>query len=326
MTILEAIILGLVEGVTEFLPVSSTGHLVIASSLLGLDHPATKQSMDAFNIMIQGGAILAVAGLYWKRVVQMVRGVLGRDAAGLRLFINITIAFLPAAVIGIVIEAWIERHLFHPWPVIAALFLGGVALVLMRRWQQSFFREAGDSQPPSTAEEHDRAARPEHHATAHAPPDHPSAAPPPQPPPPRAFINIEHLTPGRALIIGLLQVLAMWPGTSRSMMTILGGMLVGLRPKDAAEFSFLLGLPTLGGACLYKSYKTFFVNESSVFDDFGVAPVIIGALAAMLSAAIAVKWLVSFLSRHGVTAFGWYRIALAALLAALILTGLVTVR
>jgi len=306
MTILEAIILGLVEGVTEFLPVSSTGHLVIASSLLGLDDPATKQSMDAFNIMIQGGAILAVAGLYWKRVVQMVRGLLGRDAAGLRLFINISIAFLPAAVIGVMIEEWIERHLFHPWPVIAALFLGGVALVLMRRWQQSFFRDDSDqSVTPANAGVH----------------------PPPRAPrPPRAFIDIERLTPGRALVIGLLQVFAMWPGTSRSMMTILGGMLVGLRPRDAAEFSFLLGLPTLGGACLYKSYQTFFVNESSVFDDFGVAPVIVGAIAAMLSAALAVKWLVSFLSRHGVTAFGWYRIALAACLAALILTGLVTVR
>jgi len=287
MNLLDAIILGVVEGVTEYLPISSTGHLIIASSLLGLlDDPETKRSVDAFNIVIQGGAILAVLGLYWGRVVQMLRGLTGRDAAGRRLFINLAVAFLPAAVLGVLLNEVIEARLFFPVPVMIALAVGGVAMILLGPWQRRFFRDTADPEP------HDA----------------------------RAFVDIEHLTWRRALIVGLLQCVAMWPGTSRSMMTIVGGMLVGLRPKQAAEFSFLLGLPTLGGACVYKASR----DGPTMLDSLGVAPVVVGIIVATIAAAIAIKWLVGFLSRHGVAAFGWYRLAFCAVLGVLLWRGVIT--
>lgn len=283
MTILDAIILGLVEGITEYLPVSSTGHLIITSSLLGLDRDAdTKSAVDAFNIIIQGGAILAVIGLYRVRVWSMIQGLLGKNAGGRRLFTNLVIAFLPAAVFGVLLDELIEAALFRPWPVIGALAVGGVVLIGMKRWQDRVFASAeGD-------DSEDR------------------------------FIDIEHLTWKQALLIGFLQCIAMWPGTSRSMMTIVGGMLVGLRPKHAAEFSFLLGLPTLGGACVYKALKS-----GDELAALGAVPIVVGIAVATVSAALAVKWLVGYLAKHGLAAFGWYRIALAAVLGGLWLGGIV---
>lgn len=283
MTILDAIILGLVEGITEYLPVSSTGHLIITSSLLGLDRDvSTKSAVDAFNIIIQGGAILAVIGLYRVRVWSMIQGILGKNIGGRRLFTNLVIAFLPAAVFGVLLDDLIESMLFRPWPVIAALAVGGVVLLGMKRWQDRVFASAdGDGS-------NDR------------------------------FIDIEHLSWKQALLVGFLQCVAMWPGTSRSMMTIVGGMLVGLRPKQAAEFSFLLGLPTLGGACVYKALKS--GDEISAL---GAAPIVVGIAVATVSAALAIKWLVGYLAKHGLAVFGWYRIVLAIVLAGLWLGGIV---
>jgi undecaprenyl-diphosphatase len=292
MTIPDAIILGLVEGITEYLPVSSTGHLIIVSALLGLNKPPdVKQAADAFTIIIQGGAILAVLGLYWSRVTQMVRGLLGRDPAGRRLAINIVVAFLPAAVLGPLLADTIQDKLFYPGPVMAALFIGGIIMLLLKKWQRAFFHDS--DQTPAKA---------------------------------RAFVSIENMTWRRALIIGLLQCIAMWPGTSRSMMTIVGGMLVGMRPKHAAEFSFLLGLPTLGGACVYKLGKNLMSDDPSVFEVLGgPLPVIIGIVVAMISAALAVKWLVGYLSRHGVALFGWYRIGLCIVIGVLVWQGLIDI-
>jgi len=294
MNLIEAAILGLVEGITEYLPISSTGHLIITTSLLGLDTPDRKSAVDAFNIVIQGGAILAVLGLYWARVKQMVLGVLGRDAAGLRLAVNLLVAFLPAAVIGVLINDWVEARLFHIWPVAAALAVGGVYMIVLDRWRMRHLR-AEDKRAEEAGET------------------------------PHAEIDISELTPLRALIIGLLQVIAMWPGTSRSMMTITGGVLVGLRPKQAAEFSFLLGLPTLGGATVYSIYKN--LDESpegqTMFDLLGVVPMLVGIAVATVSAAAAVRWLVGFLNRHGLSVFGYYRLALCAVLVALALGGVV---
>ena len=126
MHILHAVILGLVEGITEYLPVSSTGHLIITSALLGLKDPASKDAIDAFEIVIQGGAILAVVGLYWPRFVQMLRGLTGADPAGFRLLTNVLVAFVPAAGIAFFTHNWITAHLFLPVPVVAALIIGGV--------------------------------------------------------------------------------------------------------------------------------------------------------------------------------------------------------
>jgi len=291
LSIPQAIILGLVEGITEFLPISSTGHLILASAMLGLDDtPEQKAAIDAFNIVIQGGAILAVLGLYRARVMQMIRGLLGRDARGLQLAINLFVAFLPAAVLGVLLEEAIEKHLFSPIPVLGALAVGGVVMIFIGRWQRRMFQsEAGGND------------------------DHGLA-----------FTDIEHLSWRRALLIGLLQCLAMWPGTSRSMVTIVGGMLVGLRPRHAAEFSFLLGLPTLGGACLYKGAKNVMGDGPSMFETLGWLPIVVGVVVAMLSAAVAIKWLVGFLNSHGLALFGWYRLALCAVLGMMIYAGVIT--
>jgi undecaprenyl-diphosphatase len=257
----QAVALGLVEGITEYLPISSTGHLILTESLLGLERPESKPALDAFSIVIQGGAILAVLGLYWPRVLGMLRGVAGRDAVGLRLLVNLLIAFVPAAVVGVPLDHWLESHLFRPLPVIAALVGGGVIMIALDRGL------------------------------------------------PRGTRTVDDVAPRHALWIGLMQCLALWPGTSRAMVVIVGGLLVGLRPRDAAEFSFLLGLPTLGGACAYK-----LVKEHDAIAQLGVAPVVLGIAVATVSAALAVRWLVAFLNRRGLEPFGWYRLGLSAVL------------
>lgn len=292
MEIWQAIILGLVEGITEYLPISSTGHLILASALMGLDRPEAKSAVDAFNIVIQGGAILAVLGLYRERVLQMIRGLLGKDAPGLKLAINLVIAFLPAAVLGVLLNDLIEEALFHAGPVLAALALGGVYMILLDRWK----------------------IRPQRRQSSHEESD---------------ALDITALSWKQALLIGFMQTIAMIPGTSRSMMTITAGVLVGLRPRQAAEFSFLLGLPTLGGACVYSLGKN--LKESSdagtpdMFEVIGWAPIVAGLVVATLSAMLAVRWLVGFLNRHGLEAFGWYRLALCAVLGGLMLMGIVSI-
>lgn len=285
MTIFQAIILGLVEGITEYLPVSSTGHLILVSWLLGLStNAARNESIEAFNIIIQGGAILAVLGLYRKRVATMVKGILGRDHAGRALFIKIVIAFLPAAVLGVLFDDIIEERLFRPVPVLMALGGGGLLLVLLAPWIRTL-----------TARE--RSERDD-------------------------FSNLPYHA---AVAIGCMQAIAMWPGTSRSMVTILGGILFGLSPRRAAEFSFLLGLPTLGGACVYKLFKAGKDDPSAFLHALGgPVPVVVGILVAALSAALAIEWLVAYLSRGGFAIFGWWRIAVALLLGAAIFSGQMT--
>lgn len=299
MSVFDAVILGIVEGITEYLPVSSTGHLILTAWLLGLDRdPATKQAVDAFNIIIQGGAILAVLGLYRVRVLSMIRGLFGKDPAGLRLLLNLFVAFLPAAILGVLFDDLIEAHLFRPVPVLAALGLGGVLLIGIGPWLRKARHEDADPAMSSAADD-DLAAR--------------------RLDPAQDRRSIESMTWKRALVVGLMQPIAMWPGTSRSMMTIVGGMVTGLRPKDAAEFSFLLGLPTLGGACVYEAAKSVMRHEqgaSGFIEDLGgVLPVVVGIAVATLSAAIAVKWLVGYLTKHGMALFGWWRIALCIVMA-----------
>lgn len=301
LSVLDAVILGLVEGITEYLPVSSTGHLILASGFLGLDEPESlKAAVDAFNIVIQGGAILAVLGLYWPRVAQMLRGLVGQDAAGRRLAFNIVVAFLPAAVLGVLLSGWIEARLFNATGVLTALALGGLFMIALDRARIAPMRaadrraEAGEDVPES---ERGR--------------------------------TIEELTPGKAVAVGLLQCVAMWPGTSRSMMTIVGGVLVGLRPRQAAEFSFLLGLPTLGGACVFSLVKN--LKESSdagtpnMFEVIGIVPILVGLGVATVSAGVAVRWLVGFLNTHGLAGFGVYRLVLAAVLGGLLLADVISI-
>ena len=261
----QAVVLGVVEGITEYLPVSSTGHLILVESLLGLDQPDAKTALDAYSVVIQGGAILAVAGLYWPRVLALLQGALGRDPAGLRLLVNLVVAFLPSALIGLALEKKIDELLFRPLPVLLALAGGGVFMIALDR-----MRARG-----GLASER----------------------------------SVDRLDWRHALVIGALQCLALWPGTSRSMTTIVGGMLVGLRPREAAEFSFLLGLPTLGAACVWK-----LLRHGDQVAQLGPGSVLLGIAVATVSAAVAVRWLVRFLNRHGLAPFGWYRLGLAGLL------------
>lgn len=290
MEVWQAVVLGLVEGITEYLPVSSTGHLIIASELMGLKTPQAKSAVNAFEIVIQGGAILAVAGLYFPRFVSMLRGLVGKDNAGFALLVNLLIAFTPAVVVGVLAKPWIEKHLFSAWAVIVAFAVGGVYMIIIDQWKLRPARHAG---PGGGGKE------------------------------------LANLTPRDALTIGLLQCLAMWPGTSRSMMTITGGVLCGLRPAAAAEFSFLLGMPTLLAAtakALYDNLKEAdAAGVPNFYQQLGPTPVIVGLIVAAVSAALAVKWLVGFLNRHGLTPFGIYRLAAAVLLGVLVLSGLVQV-
>jgi undecaprenyl-diphosphatase len=277
MTGWEALVLGVIEGLTEYLPVSSTGHLILAAWLLGLgDDPERWRAAFAFNIIIQAGAILAVLGLYRQRILQMLRGLAGRDEAGRRLAWHLILAFLPAAALGPLLDEKIEKYLNGPWPVVGALFVGAwlmLAVAYSRRLNR----------------------------------------------PGRAERGLDEVNWQIALLIGFGQCVAMWPGTSRSMMTIVTALLLGLRAADAAEFSFLLGLITLSAATGYKALK----EGPEMLGQFGVLPIVIGVVAATISAAIAVKWFVAFLNRHGLAPFGWYRVAVAVLLTALLLSGLV---
>ena len=292
---IDALILGAVEGITEYLPISSTGHLIIAARLLGLDsdqpladrdgrtlwykppsakYPAgvpltVKLAADTYIVVIQAGAIAAVALLYWSQLMAMVAGVVGRNPAGRTLALNVLIAFVPAAVLGFLAHSWIDAHLFSLGAVIIAQVAGAGLMFLAEKWQ----RRRGNTAAAS---------------------------------------NLAELTPARAAIIGALQCVALWPGTSRSMMTIVGGYFVGLDPRRSAEFSFLLGFVTLTAASVYKGSR----SGAAMIQVFGWLPVMLGALVAAFTAAVCVRFLVHWLTKHGLAAFAWYRLALAAVLGA----------
>lgn len=291
MEIWQSILLGVIEGVTEFLPVSSTGHLIVAERIMkiGTGSPIDKAAADAFAVCIQGGAILAVLGLYWKRVVQILRGLLGQDSEGLRLAIHIVVGFLPALVLGVLLNHWIKAHLFGMWPVITAWIIGGLGILTVTAWRKKNPAKGRGKE-------------------------------------------LGELTLKMVVIIGLLQCVAMCPGTSRSLMTICGGLLVGLSVRAAVEYSFLLGVLTLTAATakdavgkvkdLDPAYEVMFGGMKLMIHQFGALNLLVGSLATMVSAALAVKWLVTYLQRHGLAVFGYYRILVGALVSFLILINL----
>ena len=295
LSIRDAVILGLVEGITEYLPVSSTGHLILTNKWLGLDSEAVildsdglpvqnargepltlKRAADAYAIVIQGGAILAVILLYWSRIWSLFLGLIGRSLGGRILLRNLILAFLPAAAVGLVLKNWIEDHLFRPGPVVAALGFGAILMLAVERWRK------GTRGGLSALEEE------------------------------RSTPDIHQLGVRQALMVGCFQCLALWPGMSRSMVTLVGGYLAGLAPRRAAEFSFLLGLMTLTAASAY----TFLRSGREMMTVLDWQPVLVGIAVACASALLAVQWLVRYLVRHGLTVFAWYRLALAALVAA----------
>ncbi len=270
----QSIVLGLVEGFTEYLPVSSTGHLLLAQRAMGI---AKSDAADAFAICIQAGAIVAVLGLYFKRVKQMGFGLLGRDPEGARMAGAVIAAFLPAAVLGLLLEKPIKKYLFGGefglWPVVLAWFFGGVAIL----WVSWARKGCG----------------------------------------PRSGLPLTELTWKMAAVIGVAQCLAMWPGVSRSLVTIVGGVLVGLGLPAAVEFSFLLGVVTLGAATAYDALK----HGKEMLETYGVGTLALGFLAAWISAVVAVRWMVAYLNSHGMGIFGYYRVALALVVGGLLLAG-----
>lgn len=274
MTILQSIILGLVEGLTEYLPVSSTGHLIITQYLLGLEK---SEALDAYSVCIQVGAILAVLNLYFFRVGQMWQGICGKNPVGLRLIRNLLLGFLPAMIIGLILAKPIKAFLFNAETVVVTWALGGIAILLFVRHQ----RRSGKGDGHSGTE-------------------------------------LEDMSCKAALTVGFMQCIAMCPGTSRSLMTMLGGLIAGLSMAAAVEFSFLLGLVTLGAATVYDFTKF----GADMVQEIGWSPMLVGTLVSWLSAIIAVKWMVNYLKKHGLSIFGWYRIAAAIVMLLLILNGL----
>ena len=263
---LDAIVLGIVEGITEYLPISSTGHLLVTQRILGLGDGAGEVAANTYAIAIQLGAILAVVALYRSRIVQMFRGVAGRDADGRKILISLVCAFLPAAIIGVALGDTIKDKLFSPWPIAAAWAVGGLFLL---KWK-----------------------------------------------PRNGALRLQDLSVRSAFIIGLAQSLALWPGVSRSLVTIVAALLLGCSTMAALEFSFLLGLATLSAATLLDLAK----DGDTLLNDYGWGTPVLGAAVAFITALLAVRWLVRYLATKPLAHFGWYRIVAAIAVVVLVAT------
>lgn len=267
LLLVKAAIMGIVEGLTEFLPVSSTGHLILAGSLLGIHDEKSK----VFDIAIQTGAILAVVIVYWQRLRETMLG-LGNDAKARRFALNVAIGFGPAVLLGLLFGKAIQANLFTPMVVATTFIVGGIIIL----WAE---RRASVARVDS----------------------------------------VDDMTPLDALKVGLVQCVAMIPGTSRSGATIIGGMLLGLSRKCATDFSFFLAIPTLIGAGLYSLVKQRALLSAADIPLFGV-----GLLFSFISAWVCVRWLLNFISTHTFVVFAWYRIAFGIVVLVTAYTGTVT--
>jgi len=265
--LLKAFILGVVEGLTEFLPISSTGHLILAGDLLNFNDDKGK----VFEIVIQVGAILAVCWEYRRKIASVIMG-LPKEPAAQKFTLNLIIAFIPLATLGLLFGKHIKAVLFKPIPVALAFIIGAFVII----W----------------------AEKREHTIRVH---------------------EVEDLSALDALKLGLAQAFALIPGTSRSGATIIGGLLFGLSRKAATEFSFFLAIPTLMIASAYDLYK-----HRDLLDVATDAPMFaVGLLAAFISAVLAIKALLRYISRHDFIAFAWYRIIFGILVIATSYSGLV---
>ena len=268
MLLLKAAVMGVVEGLTEFLPISSTGHLILAGALLGFDDEKAK----VFDIAIQTGAILAVIIVYWQKISSTVRA-LPRSADAQRFALNVFIAFVPAVVLGLLFGKAIKAYLFTPEVVATTFIMGGFIILWAERRQA-------------------RAVRIE---------------------------QVEQMRWQDALKVGLVQCLAMIPGTSRSGSTIIGGMFLGLSRKAATDFSFYLAIPTLIGAGVYSLYK-----ERALLSVADAPMFAVGLVFSFLSAWVCVRWLLKFISTHSFEVFAWYRIVFGLVVLGTSYSGLVT--
>ena len=255
--LVKAAIMGIVEGLTEFLPISSTGHLILAGHLLGLSGERDK----VFEIAIQTGAILAVILVYWQKIRDTIVS-LPSDRSAQRFALNVLVAFIPAVVLGLALGKAIKTNLFTPG-VVATSFILGAFVIL---WAE------GRHHPKVRVQE------------------------------------VEDMRWTDALKLGLVQCLALIPGTSRSGATIIGGMLLGLSRRAATDFSFYLAIPTLIGAGAYSLYK-----ERGALSVEDVPMFLVGVLFSFVSAWLCVRWLLRYISTHSFTPFAWYRLAFGAL-------------
>ena len=262
----KAMIMGIVEGLTEFLPISSTGHLILTGSLLGFHDDKSK----VFDIAIQTGAIVAVIIVYWQRLRSTMLG-LGNDVRARRFALNVGIAFVPAVVLGLLFGKAIKAHLFTPVVVASTFIIGGFIILWAERRKSTVRVE-----------------------------------------------SVDDMTPWDALKVGLVQCLAMIPGTSRSGATIIGGMLLGLSRRCATDFSFYLAIPTLIGAGAYSLYKERALLSAADIPLFGV-----GLVFSFLSAWLCVRWLLRYISSHDFVPFAWYRIAFGIVVLATAYSGVV---
>jgi undecaprenyl-diphosphatase len=260
----KAALMGIVEGLTEFLPISSTGHLILAGSLLNF----TGEVAKVFEIAIQTGAMLAVIWEYRLRLSRTVKG-LTHDPAAQRFALNVLIAFVPAVVLGLAFGGWVKSHLFHPTAVATSFIVGGLIILWVERRHRRLF---GDRDLLGA-----RRARVE---------------------------TVDDMGPMDALKVGLVQCLALIPGTSRSGATIIGGMVFGFSRRCATEFSFYLGIPTLMGAGAYSVWKQRHLLQWSDLPMFAI-----GTVFAFFSAWLCIRWLIRYVSSHDFTLFAWYRIA-----------------
>jgi undecaprenyl-diphosphatase len=268
LLLIKAALMGVVEGLTEFLPISSTGHLILAGSLLELNDAKGK----VFEIAIQTGAILAVILVYWQRLRDTVVQ-LPTQGRAQRFVANVVTAFLPAVILGLLFGKAIKAHLFTPEVVAAAFIIGGFIILWAER----------------------RQARAE---TA-----------------PR-ILSVDQMSGFDALKVGLVQCLALVPGTSRSGATIIGGMFLGLSRQVATEFSFYLAIPTLIGAGAYSLYK-----ERELLSLADLPMFAVGLLFAFISAWLCIRWLLRFVATHSFVGFAWYRIAFGILILVTAQTG-----
>lgn len=263
----KAAVMGVVEGLTEFLPISSTGHLILAGALLGFDDDKAK----VFDIAIQTGAIFAVILVYWQKIRETVVA-LPRQREAQRFVLNVLIAFVPAVVLGLLLGKAIKAHLFTPVVVASTFIIGGLIIL----W--------AEKRPPTATRIH----------------------------------RVEDMGPLDALKVGLVQCLAMVPGTSRSGATIIGGMLLGLSRKAATDFSFYLAIPTLIGAGAYSLYK-----ERALLSAADVPLFAVGLVFSFISAWLCVRWLLRYISSHDFVPFAWYRIAFGLVVLATAWSGVV---
>ena len=271
--LLQAAIMGIVEGLTEFLPISSTGHLILAGAVLNFTGEAAK----VFEIAIQTGAMLAVCWEYRRRLMSTVQG-MTHEATAQRFVMNVLIAFLPAVVAGLLLGKAIKAALFYPGPVAIALIVGGIIILLVERIH------ARRAQGQITYTER--------------------------------ISHVDDMRASDALKVGLLQCLALIPGTSRSGATIMGAMVLGFSRKAATEFSFFLGIPTLIGAGAYSLWKDRDLLHISDWPMFAV-----GTVMAFISALLCIRWLIRYISTHTFVVFAWYRIIFGSLILLLLYSG-----